>query len=415
MNTFVKVIIIYFIVLLLSINSLFAQTSKKINWKEDLKIYKALLEKKHIDLYHTITKEEFFNKWNKISKNIDSLTDFEIVLKLMRLTRLINDGHTAVSLRNMTTHQFPFEVEYIDREWRVVKAIKAHESLLKGSLVAINDTPIKEVSIKVSEVAQFVENENSEVVRSGSYLTISELLYNLDITNDRNTAEFTFLTENNKEIKITLEALDKSAVEKGNFTALNIGVPEILKPDKPMFNYLWYAPIENTEAIYINFESYPSFDEMQVFGEKLVTYIDKNNKHKIIIDMRNNGGGDLFVGVVLAYALNLADSIDWKNGVFVLTSNKTFSAATSNAALFKQLLNAKIVGQATGSNPTGYQDMDSFTLPNSKLVITYSKRKFNLSSKVKQGLQPNVSLFYNWNDYKNGKDTIMQWILNNIK
>ncbi len=415
MNTFIKVIIIYFIALLLSIKGLFAQTSNKINWKEDLKIYKKSLEQKHIDLYHTVPKEEFFNEWNKIYNNVNSLTDFEIILKLMRLTRRINDGHTAVSLRNMDTHRFPFEVEYIDNQWRVVKAIKEHKSLLKGSLVAIDDVPIEEVSIKVSEVAQFVENENSKVVRTGSYLSISELLYYLDIIKNRNTAEFTFLDDNNKKIKITLEALDKSTVDKKNFTELNIGVPEIVKPDKPMFDYLWYAPIKNTEAIYLNFESYPSFDDMQVFGEKLVSYITKNNKHKIIIDMRNNGGGDLYVGVVLAYALNLADSIDWKNGVFVLTSNKTFSAATSNAALFKQLLNAKIVGQATGSNPTGYQDMDSFTLPNSKLVITYSKRKFNLSSKAKQGIQPDVSLFYNWNDYKNGKDTIMQWIVNNIK
>lgn len=414
MNTFIKVIIIHLIVLSL-INGLFAQTSNKINWKEDLKIYKTTLEQKHIDLYHTVTKEEFFNEWNKISNNVYSLTDFEIVLKLMRLTRLINDGHTAVSLRNMTTHRFPFEVEYIDKEWRVVKAIKERESLLKLSLIAIDDVPIQEVSIKVSEVAQFVENEYSEIVRTGSYLSISELLFNLDIIKNRNTAEFTFLDENSKEIKITLGVLDKYAVDKGNFTELNIGVPEILKPDKPMFDYLWYAPIKNTEAVYINFESYPSFKEMQVFGEKLVTYIAKNNIHKIIIDMRNNGGGDLYVGVVLAYALNLADSIDWKNGVFVLTSNKTFSAGTSNAALFKQLLNAKIMGQPTGSNPTGYQDMDSFTLPNSKLVITYSKRKFNLSSKVKQGIQPDVCLLYNWNDYKKGKDNIMQWLLNNIK
>ena len=99
--------------------------------------------------------------------NVDSLTDFEIILKLMRLTRRINDGHTAVSLRNMDTHRFPFEVEYIDNQWRVVKAIKEHKSLLKGSLVAIDDVPIEEVSIKVSEVAQFVENENSKVVRTG--------------------------------------------------------------------------------------------------------------------------------------------------------------------------------------------------------------------------------------------------------
>ena len=39
----------------------------------------------------------------------------------------------------------------------------------------------------------------------------------------------------------------------------------------------------------------------------------------------------------------------------------------------------------------------------------------NVFDKAKQGIQPDISLFYNWNDYKNGKDTIIQWIVNNIK
>ena len=128
--------------------------------------------------------------------------------------------------------------------------------------------------------------------------------------------------------------------------------------------------------------------------------------------MRNNGGGDLYVGVVLAYALNLADSIDWKNGVFVLTSDKTFSAGTSNAALFKQLLNAKLVGQPTGSNPTGYQDMDSFTLPSSKLVITYSKRLFRLSDKANTALQPDIIINQKENDLFNNIDTVLKVLIN---
>jgi hypothetical protein len=128
--------------------------------------------------------------------------------------------------------------------------------------------------------------------------------------------------------------------------------------------------------------------------------------------MRNNGGGDLYVGVVLAYALNLADSIDWKNGVFVLTSTKTFSAGTSNAALFKQLLNAKLVGQPTGSNPNGYQDMDSFTLPSSKLVITYSKRLFRLSDKANMALQPDIIINQKENDLFNNIDTVLKVLIN---
>ena len=98
-----------------------------------------------------------------------------------------------------------------------------------------------------------------------------------------------------------------------------------------------------------------------------------------------------------------------------MTDAVTFSAATSNSALFKQLLNAKIVGQPTGSNPTGYQDMDQFELPNSKLVITYSKRRFELSETVTQGIQPDEFLNYNWNDFSQGNDNMLQWVIKDIK
>lgn len=416
MNFFQKIIIPISVFFVSTFQVLLAQTANRIDWKEDLKIYKESLEQKHIDLYHSVSKDAFLSEWSKIYNNVESLNDFDIILKLMCLTRQINDGHTAVSLRNMTTHQFPLEVEYIDNQWRVVKVNNKNNNLLKLSLVAIDNVPIKEVSAKVSEVAQFVENQFSQIIRTGNYLTISELLFALNVTKKKNEAVFTFLDANNKKIKTTLKALDVNSLNKtSDFVYLTIGVPEITKPNNPSFPYLWFSPIKNTQAIYINFESYPTFDDMQIFGETLVNYILKNQINQVVIDMRNNGGGDLYVGTVLAYALNLADSIDWKNGVFVLTSNKTFSAATSNTALFKHLLNAKIVGQPTGSNPNGYQDMDQFELPNSKLIITYSKRKFNLSETVTNGIQPDVLLIDNWSDYKLGIDNILQWVIKDLK
>ena len=186
--------------MLLSNNGLFAQTPNKIKWKEDLEIYKKSLEQKHIDLYNTVTKDEFENEWNKIYKNVETLNDFEIILKLMHLTRRVNDGHTSVSLRNIPIHRFPLEVKFIDDKWRVVKVSNEHSSLLKLSLVAIDDVPIQELSTKVSEVAQFVENEHSQIVRTGEYMNISELLYALHITKKEHQAVFTFLDTNNQKI-----------------------------------------------------------------------------------------------------------------------------------------------------------------------------------------------------------------------
>lgn len=384
-------------------------------WLADLTIYQSSLEKNHIDLYHSINKDAFDREIQKIIANIPVKSDMEITTDLMCLTRRINDGHTSVSLKNMSTHQFPLEIKLIEDQWCVVKISKEHKNLLNLSLSAIDDVPIAEVSNKISEVAQFVENKYSQVVRTGSYLNISELLYALQIIKKDREAVFTFIDLNNQEKRITLKALDNESLNQtSDFVYLTYGVPEIKKPNNPMFQYLWFTSINNTQALYLNFESYPTFDDMQVFGEAIVDYISKNQIKQLVVDMRNNGGGDLYVGMVLAYALNLADSIDWKNGVFVLTSNKTFSAGTSNAALFKQLLNAKIVGQPTGSNPNGYQDMDSFTLPNSKLVITYSKRLFRLSPQVNTSLQPDIIINQNRDDLFKGTDSILKELIKGL-
>lgn len=411
MDLFRKTIICFLIVIASMFNIMLAQTTNAINWKEDLKIYKTSLEQKHIDVYHSITKDNFTNEWQKIYNNVESLSDFEIILKLMRLTRRINDGHTSVSLRNLSTHRFPFEIEWIENKWYVVKTLNKNKQILKTTLESINGIPIDTVTQKISEIAQFVENEYSLKDRTGRYITIAELLFNLNLIDSTNEATFSFRKNNNELINLELNTITNDIWENSNLSMVTLTVPEITIPNN-INRDLWFTSISDTKAVYINFESYPTFEEMQVFGEQLISYIQENKTKQVIIDMRENGGGDLYVGTVLAYALNLADSIDWKNGVFVLTSHKTFSAATSNAALFKQLLNAKVIGQPTGSNPNGYQDMDSFILPNSKLVITYSKRLFRLSNQVNTALQPDIIVNQKKSDLVNNIDTVLRVLLN---
>jgi hypothetical protein len=391
-----------------------AQNLKVSQWREDLEIYKSGLEQKHINLYHSVKEKDFNKQWSNLHDMLGSLKDFEIILELMRLTRCIKDGHTAVSLRNITTHHFPFELEQVEGEWFVVKTLKEHQNILFSKLQSINGIPVQEVALKVSEVAQFVENEFSLNERTGQYLPMAELLFHLDVISKEKTAVFGFIDKDNIEIQKTLTAIETPfAPAQNNNSEVSLSIPEIKDPVSKNPD-IWYTPILDTEALYINFTSYPGFEEMQLIGEQLVSYIEKNQIKQVLIDMRENGGGDLYVGTVLAYALNLSDTIDWENGVYVLTGNKTFSAATSNAALFKQLLNARIVGEPTGSNPNGYQDMDTFVLPNSKLTITYSKRHFRLGDHEGKALFPDILISQNTEDLYQSKDTLLKALIKEL-
>ncbi len=397
-------------------SNVFAQSIEINSWVVDIDYYKTKLEQNHIDLYNNISQVEFEKEIKQIKSTLNTKNDAEVIIDLMRLTRKIGDGHTAFSLRGVETHLFPIEIYKVNGQWRVIKATSKHKNLLGKVLTKIDGKSISQITSEVSEVAQYVENTQSEIIRTGEYLMISELLFGLDITSNEINADFTLLDEKSIESTVTLRAINnKDYYVNTDFHYYDIKIPEIQKPTDIKHDFLWFSPIENTSAIYIKFESYPSFEEMEKFGQSVLNFINKNKIKQMVIDLRNNGGGDYFVGIFLAYYLNLADSIDWKSGVYVLTDKVTFSAATSNASQFRQMLNAKIVGEPTGSNPTGYQDMGQFTLPNSGIVVTFSKRLFRFQDNVTQGVQPDVLIEYDWKSYSNGIDNMMQWIINDIK
>jgi len=409
----------FFITLIIaawSCNS-FAQSVNHADWIEDINFYKTNLEEKHIDVYNNISQSEFNIEIQKILSAIESKSELDIIIDLMRLTQKIGDGHTALSLRGVDRHFYPFEIYKVHNQWRVIKATKKYKNLLGKILTRVEEKEIKSVATEVSQVAQYIENKQSADIRTGEYMMISELLFGLGITQSATKSKFTFLDESTGEEKdIILQAINhKDYYEKSKFESFQISTPEIQKPADSKHDFLWFSPIKGTDGIYIKFESYPSFEEMENFSEKTLHYINENNIKQIAIDLRNNGGGDFFVGTFLAYYLNLADGINWKSGVYVLTDKFTFSAATINASQFQKILNAKIVGEPTGSNPTGYQDMGQFTLPNSGMTVTYSKRLFKFQEHENDGIQPDVLISYDWSSYSNGKDNMMEWIINDLK
>lgn len=377
-------------------------------WQSDLTLYHQSLEKNHIDLFHQIDRNIFEKELNTIRNSVDQLSDWGIALRLMRLTRKVGDGHTAVSLANWETTSYPITVKKISNQWRVIKVPADQRDILGTMLESIDGTKIADIEKKLASVAQYVENPHSETTRIANYMTIGELLHELKITKSPRKAAFGLMSDEGKLTKVNLNTLPDTQLAKLKYKQLGVLTSSVVMPIDIHFEYLWYTTVRNKKATYIRFDGYPKFEKMLSFVEKLLVFIEQNQSEQVVIDLRNNEGGDLYVGLVLANALNLIDKIDWINGVYVLTSATTFSAATSNAALFRQLLNAKIVGMPTGSNPTGYQDMGYFVLPCSKLRITYSKRMFRLHETATVGVVPDILIEQNWYDYSKGVDNVLE-------
>ena len=145
----------------------------------------------------------------------------------------------------------------------------------------------------------------------------------------------------------------------------------------------------------------------QEYTDRLLEFfsaVRDNNIGNIAVDLRSNGGGTTEVINEFLRYINISDyklvgGMDIRNGgnlisyrdeiipnkpvdnafdgrVYVLTSNYTFSSAMDFATVIQDNGIGKVIGEIPGNMPTAYGDKRGFQLPESKLVLSVSYKKF---------------------------------------
>lgn len=378
-------------------------------WSQDIDAYWRILEEKHIDLYHKLTYKDFEREISAIKSQLPSLTHEQIIIELMRLTHKVGDGHTTVPLWDQQYHKFPIELKVINDEILVTGSSNEYSSLIGNELTAINGKPVQQVYDMFAEIVPFAENDYSTPVRVAEYMMTAELLRGLGVIDSLDSVEFTFKNFN-QSFKYHMTASTNNQITQ----RINFKQKLPFKPYGGVDDHLWYGAADKGKTVYINFEKYSSMSKMDEMSAELLRFINHYKTENLIIDLRGNQGGDFFIGLKLAQVLVLANSINWKSGVYVMIDNNTYSAAMSNASQFAQLLNATLVGQPTGSKPNGYQDMWQFTLPNSGLIVTYSKRMYRFEDRDADAVFPDVAIELTAEDYMRANDKSLGWVIQDI-
>lgn len=380
-------------------------------WQHDLAVYRQTLEARHIRLYHRISKTEFTAALAGLENALPRLNEQQIVVELMRITRLVGDGHTHLAYWDAEHHRYPIAFRSIEGELRVVRTTPAFRQLLGSKLVAVDGMAASKLQEQLAPVAQVVENAQSLRRQTANHANVAEVLYGLGVTRQPRQARFEFVDDVGKPHAALLTALrSDDYYEQLSATIAPDTVP-LGRKVAEVSNRLWLSADPAQATAYLYFAQYPSFPEMERFAAKVQSYLRKHRIRKLIIDLRENGGGDFFVGLSFAHQMILVDELDWNGGIYALIGPTTFSAGMSNAAQFRQLFNATLVGEPTGANPVGYQDMDGFVLPHSKRRVNYSKRMYRFDAPSADGLQPDKFVPTTWADLRRGVDAALAWAL----
>jgi hypothetical protein len=145
---------------------------------------------------------------------------------------------------------------------------------------------------------------------------------------------------------------------------------------------------------------------------ELFKFVDDHVTDRLVIDMRQNGGGDFLKGRKhLIQPLKKRASLDEKGKLFVIVGRQTFSAAMVNAIDFRKETHALLVGEPIGERPNSYSENDEMTLPNSRLVVSYSTEYYKFLEEDLPAVLPDQRIDPDWAAFKAGRDPVMEWIL----
>jgi hypothetical protein len=385
---------------------LHAQSVTSAQWQEDVKYFKEQLVKRHMNAFHHVSQIEFESDADKLYKDVPSLKDYEVIVRLMQMTAKVGDGHTNVHLPTTFKH-YPIRLHWFGEELYVIATQDAGKSALGAKLLKIGDLDVKAITEKLAAVISQDENKWYTLNTGAYFLTIPEILATLGIARDYDHAEFTFLDLNNKEIKLDL--IPQAADPNSRWTSPSEKQPLFRQK---LADHFWFSYVPEINAVYVSFKKY---DDINENINKLFEFIDGNKATRLIVDLRFNGGGDFYKGRRLISRIKENSQINQKGNLFVITGRRTFSAAMVNSIDFKKDTNAILLGEPPGEKPNSYSENDEMKLPNSKLVLSYSTRYYKFLDEDVDAFEPDVRIEPTFNDYKEGRDPVMEWIISQCK
>lgn len=335
----------------------------KKKWIEDIDYLKEELIKNHINLFAYTKEEEFNKKIEMLKEMIDELDYEEMKVEISRVVAFIGDAHT--SLIFPARRFIPLKFYYFNDGVYIINSTKDYENLLFKRVIAIEDMKIEEILKELYHIISF-ENEYLFKAQSMKYLQIVEVLYGLLIVDDMN------------KVKITLD--------NGEYEVLPVSFENLVYTNNKLpiyarksFENLWFKYLDN-EELYIKYNSCREIGNESIESkiEKIIEFIESNNIKKVTVDLRNNLGGNSSLFEPFIDYIKNNRKINNKENLKVIIGRETFSSGLLNANDFKNNTNAKIVGEPSGGKPNCYGEILRITLPNSKLLVTYSTRFYKL-------------------------------------
>ena len=329
------------------------QLSEKDQWTADLDLLAKELPAKHKNLFFKIKPEEFRARVEALRARIPKLGRPEFLMDLCRLVAAAGDSHTTLTI--IPQNAFPLKLYWFKEGICVTDTTPEFRDLLNGRLTAVDGHPVEEVIRSFSEI--FAHDNEAQVKDFvPRFLASSEHLLGLGLIADPEEAAFSVRTPDGGTASAKMRSLPRAKVGAISWAAPAVDpsrLPLYRRTSGSAYEFVYLA---DSRTLYFAYNSCRTLSDRPfgAFAAELWTAARKNPVDRMVIDLRNNGGGDSSILDPFIGELAAAKEVNRKGRLFVILGRRTFSSAVLNALDLKKKTQAIFYGEPTGGKPNHF-------------------------------------------------------------
>ena len=383
-------------------------------WEEDVRTLIEDAKSRNIALTDPATAQRFETEGQQLLGKLSDLTRSQIEGELFRLVAGIQSGHTHVELlqKPLDFDWLPFVAYQFEDGIYIIAAGSGYESLVGAKLLEVNGHDLETVK---SKLAPFIaaENDQYRTYLLPLFLSATNFLRAAGLSSGED-AKFQFTIEHDGAREtVTIEPGSVRGIFSLHSSLAGSHPLELAILPSRLF-YQEYDATTRTLFVRINQVLNDGSDQLSDFAQQVSATIEANEIDRFVLDLRFNSGGNNLLGIPLANVIKNSPRVNQSGKLFVLVGRQTFSAALDLATRILRTTKAVLVGEPTGGAPNSFGESAKISLPNSRIRVAHSTRKWvnGMPGGTEPAVVPDLHVQYSYSDYKNRKDPAMEAVRN---
>lgn len=384
-----------------------ASWSRDEGWRHDIDYLEAEVKRVNPDYHDRPLPEVFERSYRSLRAAVPKLSNEQIYTGMSRMLATLNQGHTNlwpfIPATKVSFRALPVRF-YIFPEGVFIVAALGNEDLVGAQLIAIENTPAMEALRRIRDI--HAADSGMEILWLGPLdLSLAQELKGLGIAKRTDQIQITVRVPSGATITRTLTT---TAVDGMKLPAPPGTAPLAFShPDKN--HWLQTMPDAQAEYVQVNQIADDPDETLEAFGLRLRNVLKDESIHNVILDLRNNNGGNTFTYVELLRTLISFSSQDG-HLLYVLIGRGVYSAAANLVTDLERLASPTFIGEPTSMTGNNYGDESQLTLPYSGIWGGLPGVKWQLGYPydARRSIVPQVPVRMTAADYFAGRDPVLE-------